>query len=94
MPLPSRPQGSFKEQARRKCSLEWRRTRSSGFQHVAPWSGVASSTPWCLSFTIRQTLGTHARDHTRGTILTRASCTAFSRSASCWGSWYGMARMR
>jgi hypothetical protein len=31
---------------------------------------------------------------TLGTILTRASCTALSRSASCWGSWYGMARMR
>jgi hypothetical protein len=31
---------------------------------------------------------------TLGTILTRASWTAFSRSASCWGSWYGMARMR
>ena len=25
-----------------------------------------------------------------GTILTRASCTALSRSAACWGSWYGM----
>jgi hypothetical protein len=31
---------------------------------------------------------------TLGTILTRASCTALSRSASCWASWYGMARMR
>ncbi len=30
---------------------------------------------------------------TLGTILTRASCTALSRSASCWGSWYGMVRM-
>jgi hypothetical protein len=28
-----------------------------------------------------------------GTILTRASCTALSRSASCSGFWYGMARM-
>jgi len=26
---------------------------------------------------------------TLGTILTRASCTALSRSASCWRSWYG-----
>jgi hypothetical protein len=31
---------------------------------------------------------------TLGTILTRASCTALSRSTSISGSWYGMARMR
>jgi hypothetical protein len=31
---------------------------------------------------------------TLGTILTLASCTALSRTASCWGSSYGMARMR
>jgi hypothetical protein len=31
---------------------------------------------------------------TLGTILTLASSTVLSRSASCWGSWYGMARMR
>jgi hypothetical protein len=30
---------------------------------------------------------------TLGTILTRASCTVLSRPASCWGSWYGIARM-
>jgi hypothetical protein len=31
---------------------------------------------------------------TLGIILTRASCTALSRSAFISGSWYGMARMR
>ena len=34
------------------------------------------------------------RAQTLGTILTRASCTFFSRSASCRESWYGMVRMR
>ena len=51
---------------------------------VPPESRAASTvTPWAVD--AAQTLGT---------ILTRASCTALSRSASSWGSWYGMARMR
>jgi tRNA(Arg) A34 adenosine deaminase TadA len=41
----------------------------------------------------RRTVCDRPADQTLGTILTRASCTALSRSASCWGSWYGMARI-
>ena len=77
-------------------------TPSSSTRSSTAWLGHQAAAPNLRGRLLDRGLGHRHRQYvpyclraqTLGTILTRASCTAFRRSASCSGSWYGMARMR